>query len=57
MVDQHRHALDRFSVPLAQKMSKIDQVFDILASSGRQAVTMAGLARHWRDRLGASKEA
>ena len=42
--DTQTHSLERFSIPVAQKMDLVERVFTILAESGRPVVTMAELA-------------
>ena len=41
-----KHCLHRMNVPLANKMALLDEVFGLMAASGRPKVTMAELARY-----------
>ena len=49
--ENYSHALERMDVPLLEKMERLEQVFECMASSGRPSITMDGLADRVNDSL------
>ncbi len=43
----YAHSLERMSLPLKEKLARLDEAFSVLAAAGREARSMAGMARHF----------